>query len=307
MRVRGAGSIGVMAGYAMALACREAPASLYPDRLRNARERIESTRPTARNLFEATERVYRAGSSSPEDALREAQYIAERDVSDSRQIGLLGDALIREGARILTHCNAGWLAYLDRGTALAPVYHAHRAGKQLFVYVDETRPRSQGARLTAWELQHEEIPHLIIPDNAAAMLMSQGKVDLVITGADRIAANGDTANKIGTMEKAVLAREFGIPFYVAAPYSTFDPACPTGHDIPIEERSEEEVLYQEGPGEDGVIRRIRVCSPGSHAWNPAFDVTPAKYISGIITEKGIIRPLKDEFMKLRNQDKQFNV
>ena len=166
---------------------------------------------------------------------------------------------------------------------------AHHSGKNVFVYADETRPRGQGARLTAWELYNEQVPHLIIPDNAGAFLMSQGNVDMVITGADRIAANGDVANKIGTLEKAIVAKEYGVPFYVAAPTSTFDPDCPAGQDIVIEERDEEEVLYQEGLADDGTIRRIRVSSPGSHAFNPAFDVTPARLITGIITEKGIVK------------------
>jgi methylthioribose-1-phosphate isomerase len=190
---------------------------------------------------------------------------------------------------------------VDFGTALSPVYHAHASGKQVFVYVDETRPRSQGARLTAWELHNEGIPHAIIPDNAAAWLMSQGKIDLVITGADRIAANGDTANKIGTLEKAIAARYYGIPFYIAAPTSTFDLSCDTGHTIVIEERSPEEVLYQSGPDDTGEIRRIRVCSPGSAAVNPAFDVTPAGLITGIITEGGVILPEKNEIYKLIKQ------
>ncbi|MBW2980113.1 s-methyl-5-thioribose-1-phosphate isomerase, partial [Candidatus Woesearchaeota archaeon] len=184
----------------------------------------------------------------------------------------------------------GWLAFVDYGTALSPVYAAHRAGKKVFVYVDETRPRSQGARLTAWELKNEDVPHVIIPDNAGAHLMSQGKVDMMIVGSDRIAANGDAANKIGTFEKALAAKEFNIPFYVAAPTSTIDLNCKSGKDIPIEERSEDEVLYQTGPDETGQIKKILVCSPGSKALNPAFDVTPAKYIKGIITEKGIVKP-----------------
>lgn len=305
MQVRGAGAIGAMAGFAMALAWVSAPrntaGSLVPcdesthqdscmEYIRNARTEIEATRPTARNLFYATELVFEAGMRSPEEALAEAQRVADRDASDSRMIGEYGNSLIRDGSRILTHCNAGWLAFVDFGTALSPIYMAHKSGKNVFVYADETRPRSQGARLTAWELFQEGVPHVIIPDNAGASLMARGKVDMVITGADRIAANGDAANKIGTLEKAIVAREYGIPFYVAAPTSTFDPGCASGNEIVIEERSEEEVLYQEGPDADGVMHRIQVCSPGSHALNPAFDVTPAKYITGFITERGIIRP-----------------
>jgi methylthioribose-1-phosphate isomerase len=167
------------------------------------------------------------------------------------------------------------------------------------VYVDETRPRNQGARLTAWELNNAAIPHAIIPDNAAAYYMSQGKIDIVITGADRIAANGDTANKIGTLEKAIIAHEYKIPFYIAAPTSTIDQHCNTGKGITIEERSQDEVLFQEGPDHTGKIHKIRVSSPGSNALNPAFDITPAKYITGIITEKGIIQANKKSIGDLK--------
>jgi len=298
MQIRGAGAIGAMAGFAMALACLNAPTDEYVSFIRRAREDIEATRPTARNLFHATGLVFEAGLESPEAAGEKAQEIADRDASDSRKIGEHGNALIQDHARILTHCNAGWLAFVDYGTALSPIYIAYKSGKKVFVYADETRPRSQGARLTAWELHNEGVPHLIIPDNAGAFLMSQGKVDLVITGADRIAVNGDVANKIGTLEKAIVANEYGVPFYVAAPTSTFDPDCPSGKDIIIEERSEEEVLFQEGLADDGAIRRILVCSPGSHAFNPAFDVTPARLITGIITEKGIIKPATNEIKNL---------
>ena len=183
-------------------------------------------------------------------------------------------------------------------SALSPIYTAYREGKNIFVYVDETRPRSQGARLTAWELHNENVPHAVIPDNAAAHLMSLGKIDMVITGADRIARNGDVANKIGTLSRAIAAREYQVPFYVAAPLPTFDLQCISGKDIPIEERSENEVLYQSGPDESGTIKEILVSSPGSHAVNPAFDVTPAKLIHGIITEKGIIQANETEIRAL---------
>jgi methylthioribose-1-phosphate isomerase len=298
MKVRGAGAIGALAGFAMALAFLEDADGGSLEFTDAARTAIESTRPTARNLFYATERVFRAGQRSKEAAVAEAQAVADEDANSSRAIGRHGYALIQDGARILTHCNAGWLAFVDWGTALSPVYFAAEEGKKVFVYADETRPRGQGARLTAWELNNAGIPHVIIPDNAAAHLMSLGKTDLVITGADRIAANGDTANKIGTLEKAIVAKEFGIPFYIAAPSSTFDIACRTGKDFIIEERSPDEVLFQEGPDESGTIRRIRVCSPGSGALNPAFDVTPAKYITGFITEKGIIKPEKKSIRDL---------
>ncbi|MCX5749162.1 MAG: S-methyl-5-thioribose-1-phosphate isomerase [Candidatus Saganbacteria bacterium] len=293
MTVRGAGAIGAAAGFAMAQAYLEAPERGFESFILKAKKEIESTRPTAQNLFYAVERVFKKGSGSKDPrktALQEALAIADEDAESCRKIGQFGEKLIKSGYAVETHCNAGWLAFVDWGSALSPVYSAARKGKEVFVYVDETRPRSQGARLTAWELRNENIPHVIIPDNAGAYLMSGEKVDLMIVGADRIAANGDTANKIGTFEKAICAKEYGIPFYVAAPTSTFDLKCGSGKDIPIEERDMKEVLYQTGPDKKGVIRKILVCSPGSKALNPAFDVTPAKYITGIITEKGIIKP-----------------
>lgn len=275
MLVRGAGAIGATAGFAMAQAFQE---KVDPAK---AKKEIEATRPTAQNLFYAVERVFRS-----KDPAAEAQKIADEDAQNCAQIGEIGSELIKDGANIETHCNAGWLAFVDYGSALSPIYIANRKGKKIFVYVDETRPRGQGARLTAWELKNEGIDHAIIPDNAGAYYMSQGKIDLMIVGADRIAANGDTANKIGTLEKAICAKEYGIPFYIAAPSSTIDLNCQGGKDIPIEERSQDEVLYQIGPKGE----KILVCSPGSPAKNPAFDVTPAKYITGIITEKGIFSP-----------------
>lgn len=297
MNVRGAGAIGAMAGFAIAKAFQEAPIDLLPY-VTNARSEIEATRPTARNLFYATERVFKAGLTAREAAPLEAMRIADQDALDSKMIGEIGNVLIPHGARIETHCNAGWLAFVDYGTALSPVYVAHEHGKDVFVYVDETRPRGQGARLTAWELNNAGIPHVIIADNAGAHLMSLGKIDLVITGADRIAVNGDTANKTGTLEKAIAAKEYKIPFYIAAPTSTIDITCKTGRDIIIEERSPDEILYQEGPGEDGKNHKILVCSPGSAALNPAFDVTPGKFITGIITEKGMCKPGEENIINL---------
>lgn len=289
MQVRGAGAIGALAGFTMAQAFLEAENIADPGLAAKAREEIEATRPTARNLFHAVEKVWEAGLISATYALSAALALADKDSEDCKKIGEYGNSLIRDGFRIETHCNAGWLAFVDYGSALSPVYLAHSKGKNIFVYVDETRPRSQGARLTAWELHEEGIPHTIIPDNAGAWLMFGGKVDMMICGADRIAANGDTANKIGTFEKALSAKAAGIPFYIAAPLSTVDLNCKTGKDILIEERSEDELLYAEGPDEEGIIRKIRTASPGSGAYNPAFDVTPAELISGIITEKGIVR------------------
>ncbi len=286
MIVRGAGAIGATAGFAMAQAFIQ-----YNDNkeeLIKAKEEIEATRPTARNLFYATERVFNAGLISVDNAIAEANAIAEEDIEAGRMIGEYGNALIKDSMNILTHCNAGWLGFVDYGSALSPVYAAHHAGKNVFVYVDETRPRSQGARLTAWELYNEQVPHVIVPDNAGAFLASKGKIDIMIVGADRIAANGDAANKIGTFEKAIIAKTFGIPFYVAAPLATFDINCKTGDAIIIEERDEDEVLYQTGLNKDNELTKVMVCNKGSKAFNPAFDVTPASYITGIITERGII-------------------
>ncbi len=301
MSVRGAGAIGAAAGYAMAQAFLMMKKKTKAITIREARQDIEYTRPTAKNLFYAVDRVYKAGLISPENAMIEAQKVAQKDTQDSKKIGEFGSELINKKTNILTHCNAGWLAFVDYGTALAPIYLAKRQGKEVFVYVDETRPRNQGAKLTAWELHNDEIDHVIIPDNVSASLMAEGKIDMVIVGADRIAANGDVANKIGTLEKAVLAKEFKVPFYVAAPLSTIDAACKTGKDIPIEYRSQDEVLYQTGIDANGNIIKIRVSSPGSEALNPAFDVTPAKYIKGIITEKGIITAHHRSIQKVLNE------
>ncbi len=294
MTTRGAGAIGAAAGFAMAQAFLAAPAQDSGSFIREAKKAIQLTRPTARNLFYAVDLVYEAGKAGTGAAVTMAQEIAEKDIADSRTIGVFGEKLIRQGGSILTHCNAGWLAFVDYGTALSPVYTAHAAGKQVFVYADETRPRSQGARLTAWELYNAGIPHAVIADNAAAWLMAQGKIDLVITGADRIASNGDTANKIGTLEKAIAAKYYDVPFYVAAPTSTFDAACESGDKIIIEERNPDEVLYVTGPDEHGAQTKVRVASPGSSAINPSFDVTPAGLITGIITERGIISPDRQE-------------
>jgi methylthioribose-1-phosphate isomerase len=298
MIVRGAGAIGVTAGYAMAQAFLESAEKNFIEYVTEAKKEIEATRPTARNLFYAVDRVYNAGIKNPAAALLEAEKLAQEDVDASKRIGELGNELIKDGFHIETHCNAGWLAFTDYGTALSPLYLAATSGKNIFVYVDETRPRSQGARLTAWELKNENIPHVIIPDNAGAHFMSLGKIDMVIVGADRIAANGDVANKIGTLEKAIVAKEYGVPFYVAAPTSTFDLNAGSGKDIIIEERDPEELLYQSGPDNEGNMHKILVCAPGCDALNPSFDVTPAKLITRIITEKGIINPDEKEIRKL---------
>ena len=295
MIVRGAGAIGATAGYGMALAFLQSDSREYVEQ---ARIELDATRPTARNLFYATERVFNAGIISPKLAIEEAKQIALEDETAGMNIGLNGSPLIRDGFRILTHCNAGWLGFVDHGSALSPIYRSHDDGKNIFVYVDETRPRGQGARLTAWELQNEGVPFAIVPDNAGAYLMASGLVDMVIVGADRIASNGDAANKIGTLEKAIVAKHYGIPFYVAAPLSTFDKNCPSGDLIPIEERSGDEVLWQSGPDKNGAIHTVQVCTPGSEVMNPAFDVTPAELITAIITEKGVIKPTEEAIFAL---------
>jgi S-methyl-5-thioribose-1-phosphate isomerase len=295
MIVRGAGAIGATAGYAMAQAFLEGGND--PAFLTHARQEIENTRPTAQNLFYAVDRVYTAGMTAPDMAVAEAHRIADEDARACKHIGELGNELIKHGSKIETHCNAGWLAFVDYGSALSPVYAAHACNKDIFVYVDETRPRSQGARLTAWELENENVPHAIIADNAGAYLMAQGDVDMVIVGSDRIAANGDVANKIGTLEKAIAAQYYGIPFYVAAPVATIDFDCTSGNDIPIEHRHQDEVLYQAGPDSDGQQQTIRVASPDSQAINPAFDVTPANLVTAIITDKGIFKP--EEIVNLK--------
>jgi methylthioribose-1-phosphate isomerase len=298
MVCRGAGAVGCAAGYAMAQAALEAKdASLqeFLAYMEEAAETVRGTRPTAVNLFHAVERCLEAcreGSVTErvENVLREADRIVEDDLEASRLMGEIGAELISDGYRVLTHCNAGALAFIDHGTALSLVRVAHGQGKRVFVWVDETRPRCQGSRLTAWELEQEGIPYAIIVDNAAGHYMRRGKVDLVVVGADRVAANGDVANKVGTYEKAVVAKANGVPFYVAAPEMTFDLSTPTGDDIEIEERSPEEVTTMWGLADDGEHAWVLIPAKGSPARNPAFDVTPAEYITGFITEKGLIGP-----------------
>jgi S-methyl-5-thioribose-1-phosphate isomerase len=297
MIVRGAGAIGAAAGYGMVQVALEAPDGPgFMEFVEHGAKTLRKTRPTAQDLFYAIDRVLDAirGVESVAKARREAretaQTMADENVAAGRAIGEHGATLIEDGARILTHCNAGWLAFVDWGSALAPVYMAARQGKHVYVFVDETRPRSQGARLTAWELEGEGIEHAIIADNAAGYFMQRGEIDMVIVGTDRIAANGDVANKIGTYEKAVCAAANDIPFYVTAPTSTIDPSCPTGDDIPIEERDHAEVLYAYGMDDHGEFSRVRLAHKGALARNPAFDVTPHRYIKAIITEHGIHAP-----------------
>ena len=310
MIVRGAGAIGAAAAYGMAQVFIEAATDGDARRnyIQSGYETLKNTRPTARDLFYAIDRVRVAGESGA-SASAEAQTIAEEYVEACRQIGEIGSGLIKDGMTVLTHCNAGWLAFVDWGSALAPIYFAHRAGRSVSVIADETRPRCQGSHLTAWELQNEGVPVKIVADNAAGFLMRQGVIDLVITGADRIAANGDAANKIGTYEKALCAKANGVPFYVAAPLSTFDANCPDGGKITIEQRDDDEVLYASGMDDSGKITRVRLAPEGVQALNYAFDVTPAELIDGIITERGIIKPgeMPDRLKYGQNQGKQASV
>lgn len=273
MVIRGAPAIGAIAAYGIA------QAAIQNQDIDIASKTILDTRPTAFDLFYAVERIKKKIESG-EDPIQSALDYVEDIIFRCRKIGEFGNQLIKEDYKILTHCNAGALATVDYGTALAPIRYAHNNGKKLFVYVDETRPRLQGAKLTAWELYNEGIPHALIVDNAAGFYLNRGDIDLVITGADRIAGNGDTANKIGTYEKAVLASENDVPFYIAAPVSTFDLNIKNGSEIPIEERNSEEVL---------LINGSPITNVGILAHNPAFDVTPNKYITGFITEFGIIK------------------
>ncbi|HSE95247.1 MAG TPA: S-methyl-5-thioribose-1-phosphate isomerase [Methylomirabilota bacterium] len=292
LAVRGAPAIGVAAALGVALAALGSPATgieeLQTD-LEAAIAGLAATRPTAVNLFWALERMRGcilarrgAGAAALRAALLgEAEAILEEDIAGNRALGAHGATLVPAGARILTHCNAGGLATAGYGTALGVIRAAVEAGRRPFVWVDETRPVLQGARLTAWELAREGVPHAVIADVAAASIMARGEVDLVVVGADRIARNGDAANKIGTYGVAVLARAHGIPFYVAAPFSTIDTTIADGRTIPIEERDPREV--QELAGR-------RIVPAASPARNPAFDVTPARLVTAIVTERGVFRP-----------------
>jgi methylthioribose-1-phosphate isomerase len=263
-------------------------AALQAD-LEEAAAVLRKTRPTAVNLSWAVERMLAASRASKhtevdglvEELIAEAQRIADEDVEINRRMGAHGASLVEDGFRILTHCNAGALATVDYGTALGVIRAAHEQDKNIHVWVDETRPRLQGARLTSWELMNEGIPMTLIADNVAGHLMRTGQVDIVFVGSDRTAANGDVANKIGTYKLAVLAKENGIPFYAVVPTSTVDLAVPTGDDIPIEERGPEEVTHPGG---------CQVAPEGVHVLNVAFDVTPHRYVTGIVTENGIAYP-----------------
>jgi methylthioribose-1-phosphate isomerase len=296
LRVRGAPAIGVAAamGVVVGLQTLRAPtAEAFHRRLREVCDYLATSRPTAVNLFWALERMQRRvaelDGEQPAHLTRmlldEALAIEEEDRQMCRAIGRVGAELIRDGTGVLTHCNAGGLATADYGTALAVMFAAAEDGKRFAVFADETRPLLQGARLTAWELQQRGLDVTLICDNMAAQVMKEGRVQLVVVGADRIAANGDAANKIGTYGVALLAQAHGIPFYVAAPSSTFDLSLPSGEGIPIEQRDPREVTHGLGK---------QTAPDGVKVYNPAFDVTPARLIAGIITEKGLIRPVTAE-------------
>jgi len=289
MQVRGAPTIGATAAFGLALAYQKDRARYVSHWL----PRFRATRPTAVNLFHACDAMdacAKAGASD-RDMLAAAQAYADTEVAANERMGIhLAEQLAVGERRILTHCNAGWLAAVDWGTATSGIYRLAHAGESPFVWVDETRPRLQGARLTAWELGQEGIDCRIQADSAAAWMMAQGKVDAIVTGADRIAKNGDIANKIGTYMLSLAAREHGIPFYVAAPSSTFDTACATGINIPVEERTSDEVLAMDGVDDAGHAHHIHLAPAGSKASNPAFDITPYANVTAIISEQGIWKP-----------------
>lgn len=297
MVVRGAGAIGATAAFGLAQGARGFRGD-DPVRFRRhvdlVYRELASARPTAIDPIHAMDQVrvrMRAGRSVLERqalAMAAATAFAEEDVAQCEAIGCHGAPLIREGMRILTHCNAGWLAFVDMGSATAPLYAAQQQGRKFHVFCDETRPRCQGASLTAWELRQQGIAHEVVADNAAGHLMQRGEIDLVIVGSDRVVGRtGEMANKIGTYTKAVLAHRHRIPFYVAIPLSTIDWRLDSGRSIPIEERAEEEVLGAWGVDARGRRRYVRIADPGSHARNPGFDVTPPDLITGLITPAGI--------------------
>jgi methylthioribose-1-phosphate isomerase len=296
MVVRGAPLIGATAAYGMALASRENASDAHIDK---AMQTLQATRPTAHNLAWALTRMRHALAGVAPDgrsdtAFREAAAICDADVEQCRSIGFHGLEIIRGLAQktgrrvnILTHCNAGWLACIDWGTALSPIYMAHDAGISVHVWVDETRPRNQGAALTAFELAAHGVPHTVIADNLGGHLMQRGQVDMVIVGSDRITASGDVCNKVGTYLKALAARDNAVPFYAALPSSTIDWSLDDGREIPIEERSASELTHMTGLTSSGAIETVRVVPEASPALNLAFDVTPARLVTALITERGI--------------------
>jgi methylthioribose-1-phosphate isomerase len=312
MVVRGAPLIGATAACGLLLAAAKDPSEDY---LSNAAKVLVAARPTAINLRWAVDRILpRILAVAPSDRLGLARVqvgtLCEEDITRNSRIGDHGFELLKELSlqksntqpqplNILTHCNAGWLATVDWGTALAPIFKAFDAGLEVHVWVDETRPRNQGASLTAWELQAHGIPHTLIADNAGGHLMQQGQVDICIVGSDRTANNGDVCNKIGTYLKALAAYDNGIPFYAAVPSPTIDWSCQDGRmEIPIEERKEEEVLFISGALDDGQTVKVRIAPEGSRGANPAFDVTPRRLVTGIITDRGICRADEESLLKL---------
>ena len=312
MYVRGAGLIGATAGFGMYLASIRASAENIDTALAQGADLLDQSRPTAKNLKWAVERVLDAVATaeSYEEkkklAYKTACDIADEDASFCKSLGEYGRAVIEDISKakngdtvnILTHCNAGWLAFVDYGSATAPIYAARDAGIKLHVWVDETRPWNQGARLTAWELQQEGIDCTLITDNAGGHLMQQKMVDMVIVGTDRTTHTGDVANKIGTYLKALAAKDNNVPFYVALPSSTFDWELDHGSDIPIEERSGKEITTITGITKDGIIETLQLTSPETRALNHGFDVTPARLISGLITERGITAANKEAIHRL---------
>ncbi len=301
MHVRGAGLIGATAGYGMYLAALNLVPENFDQELEEAGELLNRSRPTAKNLKWAVDRIISVSAevtgveNKIERIKEEAAAIADEDAEFCRRLGQHGLAIIKElsekknGApvNILTHCNAGWLAFVDYGSATAPIYAARDAGIAVHVWVDETRPWNQGAKLTAWELQQENIPNTLITDNAGGHLMQRGDVDMVIVGTDRTTYTGDVANKIGTYLKALAAKDNNIPFYVALPSSTFDWQTAKGSDIPIEERDGTEITMVSGLDRDGSQTTVTLTAPGTHALNYSFDVTPARLVTGLITERGV--------------------
>ena len=307
MQVRGAPLIGVTAAYGLCLALRADPSDAALERACDA---LLATRPTAVNLRWALEQMRAALADVAPAARATSAYwvaaaLADEDVALCRAIGEHGVKLLAELPRrggdtlqVLTHCNAGWLAAVDWGTALAPIYAAHERGLPVHVWVDETRPRNQGASLTAWELGQHGVPHTVIADNAGGHLMRAGRVDVCLTGADRVAANGDVCNKIGTYLKALAARDNGVPFYAALPYSTIDWTLGDGGAIPIEERDAAELSKIRGRNAAGELVEIEVLPPGSAVANPAFDVTPARLVSGLVTERGVCEASREGLLSL---------
>ena len=307
MEVRGAPLIGGTAAYGMALAVQE---NNDPEFIKKSSEDLIRSRPTAINLKWAVDRMIKKllGINSDQIldiALNEAKEICDEDEKFCENIGLNGLKIIEEiynktkkKVNILTHCNAGWLATINWGTATSPIYHAHQKGIPVHVWVDETRPRNQGANLTSYELNEENIPNTIIADNTGGILMQRGDVDMCIVGTDRTLSNGDVCNKIGTYLKALAAHDNNVPFYVALPSSTIDWKIKEGKDIPIEERNSEELSHIEGVDENNEIKKILIYPKKSKAMNLAFDVTPAKYVTGLITEKGICEASSDALKKM---------